>query len=130
MALGVVLMSLPPLRAIFLPGANDGRSAWARAAGSTRVVYGVGLISVAGAQNFLVLAHLYLLGLGGRQAGPQWGPALRQMFTHPHSDWLLTAAPALLVLAMTLTLFLPGRVILDQIDRAWAAPAPEGKTSA
>ena len=88
------------------------------------------MVSVAGAQSFLVLAHLYLLGFGGRRAGPEWGAALRQMFTHPHADWILTAAPALLVLAMTLALFVPGRLILDQIDRARVAPAPEGKTSA
>ena len=46
-------------------------------------------IRVAGAQSFLVLAHLYLLGLGGRQAGPEWGAALRQMFTaRPKCDSL------------------------------------------
>lgn len=129
MAVGLFLVSLPPLLAIFLPAAEDGPSAWSQAAGATRAVYGVGLVSVAGAQNFLVLAHLYLLGLGGRQAGPEWGAALRQMFTHPHADWILTAAPALLVLAMTLALFFPGRLILDQIDRARAAPAPVEKTS-
>ena len=47
------------------------------------------------------------------------------MFIHPHPDGVLAVAPALAMLTIAVAAFLPGRVMLDRVDRmGWAAPPP------
>ena len=130
MALGLFLACLSAALAALAspPGPRDAR-ARPRPRGAARAVWWLGLGLVATAQAFLILAHLAFLSLGERYPGPEWGATLRDMFARPHPEWVLVIAPALAVLAVTLALFIPGRIMLDQVERRGWASDSGAKTS-